>query len=333
VKGIVVNGYSAGSSRFDDLLNLVKRTELDAMVVDVKDERGELSWPPRTPMAGVAAAGLNKILDAKGMVRRLHKEGVYAIGRVVTFRDAKLAQVRPDLALADTRGGVWRDDAGLAWTDPYSSEVQNYNIAVAIEAVEAGFDEIQFDYTQFPSDGNNTTQWSRFADGRSHAVVIRDFLARARREISARGRYTSVDVFADNALVYDRPELGQDFRLMATAVDYVCPMVWPAILPKPSFGFLDPERVPGPTVYAVVTDALHRIAGTGAHLRPWLQDFTQRVPYTPVEVSAQITADERAGAKEWLLWNALNRYSEDALRPSPEQRQPPPLPGQTGASR
>jgi hypothetical protein len=288
---------------------------------------------PRTPMARVARAGLNKILDPPATVRRLHKAGVYVIGRVVVFRDARLAKARPDLALADTQGGPWHDDTGLVWTDPYSPEVQNYNIAVAVEAIEDGFDEIQFDYAQFPSGGNPARRWSRFADGRSRAVVIRDFLASARAQIRARGRYTSVDVFADEALAEQRSDTGQDLRLMGNVVDYVSPMVWPAILPKPSYGFFDPEKLPGPAVYAVVTDALHRIAGTAAHLRPWLQDFTQRVPYTPVEVSAQITATEKAGAKEWLLWNALNRYSEDALRPAPGQKQPPPLPGQSGASR
>jgi len=120
---------------------------------------------------------------------------------------------------------------------------------------------------------------------------------------------------------------------MASAVDYVSPTIWPEMFPKPSFGLFDPERDPGPAVRAAVRDASARIAGTGAVLRPWLQDFTQRIPYTPVEVSAQITAAEHAGATQWMLWNSLNRYSEDALRPSPEQKVPPPASDSSSVNR
>jgi len=333
VKGILLNGYTAGGSRFRDLLDLVKRTELNTVIVDVKDERGEISWLPRTPMARLAAAGVPKILDPKTMVARLHRAGVYVIGRVVAFRDAKLADARPDLALLDTRGGVWHGYDGQAWTDPFSPEVQDYNIAVAVEAVEAGFDEIQFDYTQFPTDGDTGRVWSRFADGRARTLVLANFLARARAQIDGRGRYTSVDAFGDTVLTDANPAAAQDLRLLARTVDYVSPMIWPEAFPKPSFGLFDPERDPGPAVTAAVRNAEVRIAGTGAKLRPWLQDFTQRIPYTPVEVSAQITAAEHAGAAQWMLWNSLNRYSEDALRPSPEQKAPPPSSDQSTVSR
>jgi hypothetical protein len=333
VKGILLNGYSAGGSRFDDLLDLVKRTELNAVVIDVKDERGEISWMPRTPMARLAGAGVAKILNASAMVTKLHRAGVYAIGRVVAFRDAKLAAARPDLALQDTRGGAWHTLDGLPWADPYSAEVQDYNIAVAVEALEAGFDEIQFDYVQFPTDGDIGRIWSRYADGRARSVVLRDFLVRARAQIAGRGRYTSVDAFGDTVLTDSNPAAAQDLRLMASAVDYVSPMIWPETFPKPSFGLFDPERDPGLAVAAAVRNAKQRIAGTRATLRPWLQDFTQRIPYTPVEVSAQITAAERAGTRQWLLWNALNRYSEDALRPSPDQKAPPPASDKSTVSR
>jgi hypothetical protein len=284
-------------------------------------------------MARLAGAGVPKILDPRALVRRLHRAGVYAIGRVVVFRDPKLAAARPDLALQDSRGGMWHTYDGLAWTDPFSPEVQDYNIAIAVEAVEDGFDEIQFDYTQFPTDGDTIRIWSRYADGRPRSVALATFLARARRQIDGRGRYTSVDAFGDTVLTDSHPAAAQDLRLLASAVDYVSPMIWPEMFPRPSFGLYDPERDPGPAVAAAVRTAERRIAGTRAVLRPWLQDFTQRIPYTPVEVSAQITAAEHAGAAQWLLWNALNRYSEDALRPSPEQRAPPPSSDSSSVSR
>jgi hypothetical protein len=211
--------------------------------------------------------------------------------------------------------------------------VQNYNIAVAVEALQDGFDEIQFDYVQFPTDGDTNFVYSRFADGHSRPVVLANFLARAHAEIDARGGRTSVDAFGDNVLTDSHPAAGQDLRLFASAVDYVSPIVWPEIFPKPSLGLFDPERDPGLAVSAAVHAAESQIAGTHAVLRPWLQDFTQRIPYTPVEVSAQITAAEQAGAHQWMLWNALNRYSEDALRPSPESTAPPPASEQSSVSR
>src|SRR5581483_5490568 len=215
VRGVLLNGYTAGGTRLGDLLDLVKRTELNAVVIDVKDERGEISWIPRTPMAKLAAAGVPKILDPKAMVARLHRAGVYAIGRVVAFRDPKLATARPDLALQDTRGGPWRSTNGVLWTDPYSSEVQDYNIAVAVEAVEDGFDEIQFDYTQFPTDGDTARVWPRYADGRARPLVLANFLARARSQIDGRGRYTSVTAFGDTVITDAHPAAAQDLRLMA----------------------------------------------------------------------------------------------------------------------
>jgi hypothetical protein len=332
-KGILLNGYTAGGSRFDAVLGLVKRTELNAVVIDVKDERGELSWLPRSPMVRLAGAGVPKILNPKKTVAKLHRAGVYAIARVVVFRDPKLAAARPDLALQDTRGGTWHTYNGIAWTDPYAAEVQDYNIAVAVEALENGFDEIQFDYVQFPTDGFTGAIWSRSVDGRSRPLVLRDFLVRARAQIKGRGRYISVNAFGDIVLTGNSPAASQDLRLLASAVDYVSPRIWPEMFPKPSFGLFDPEHDPGPTAYAAMQNARQRIAGTGAQLRPWLQDFTQQVPYTPVEVSAQITGTERSGSKQWLLWNALNRYSEDALRPSPDQKAPPPSSDKSSVSR
>jgi hypothetical protein len=272
----------------------------------------------------MAGAGLPKIIDPARMVRRLHRQGIYVIGRIVTFQDSIMSRVRPDLAIQDLRGGVWRSYKDESWLDPYSIQAQDYNIALAIEAVELGFDEIQFDYVRFPSDGDTAKMWSRYKDERAPHDAIRQFLKRARAQIVPRGAYISADLFGLVALVLDDLGIGQKLELIAREVDYVSLMLYPSHYHKPEYGIRDPEREPYRTVALSLRDAKQRIAGTRAKLRPWLQDFTLQVPYTPAEVRNQIQAVEDSGLDEWLLWNARNRYTEDALRPAPGARVPPP---------
>jgi hypothetical protein len=326
-KGIIMTGYTAGGPRFDDLVGLIDRTELNAVVLDIKDERGELSWVPRLPQARLAGAGLPKILDPRALVRKLHRKHIYVIGRICTFQDPILATVRPDLAIQDTHGGTWKTRKGLAWLDPYSTEAQDYNISLAIEAIDLGFDEIQFDYVRFPTDGDTTRMWHRFKDERLPQQVIAEFLGRARRQIVPRGAYISSDMFGLTALVADDLGIGQKVEMMAREVDYVSLMLYPSHFNKPEYGVDDPEKDPGKIVSLSLRDAKRRIRGTGAKLRPWLQDFSIQVPYTPVEVLAQIQAAENLGIHQWLLWNAANRYTEDALRAT--TRLPPPEPETT----
>jgi hypothetical protein len=320
-KGILMTGYTAGGKRwFPQLLDLIDRTELNAVVIDIKDERGEISWVPRSSQAQLAGAGLPKMTDPAATIKKLHDRDVYVIGRIVTFQDSILAKARPDLAIQDIGGGIWRsrptttNPDGLSWLDPYSTEAQDYDISIAIEAIELGFDEIQFDYVRFPTDGDTTRMWFSHKDQRLPHEVIRDFLRRARAQIVPRGAYLSVDLFGLTALVSDDLGIGQRIELIAEEVDYISLMLYPSHYHKPEYGIADPEAEPYKTVSVSLRDAKRRIKGTRAKLRPWLQDFTLRTPYTPVEVRAQIEAAQDLGINEWLLWNARNRYTEDALR-------------------
>jgi hypothetical protein len=313
-KGILMTGYTAGGSRFDDLVTVIGRTELNTVVIDIKDERGDISWVPRSVPARMAGAGLPKIEDPAKTIRELHSKHIYVIGRLVTFQDSMLAKARPDLAVQDTQGGSWTSAKGLGWLDPYATEAQDYDISLAVEAVELGFDEIQFDYVRFPTDGDATRMWFPHRDERLPHQVIQDFLHRARAQIVPRGAYLSVDLFGLTALVSDDLGIGQKIELIAREVDYISLMLYPSHYHKPEYGIADPEAEPYKTVSVSLRDAKRRIKGTGAKLRPWLQDFTLRTPYTPVEVRAQIEAVTDQGIGEWLLWNARNRYTEDALQ-------------------
>ncbi len=330
-KGILLTGYTAGGSRFDDLVGMIDRTELNAVVIDIKDERGEISWVPRSAQAAMAGAGRPKILDPKTTIRDLKRKDIYVIGRIVTFQDDYLPRARPDLAVRDTGGGLWENHKELTWLDPYATEAQDYAISLAIEAIELGFDEIQFDYIRFPTDGDTTKMWLSHKDERLPHDVIRDFLARAREQLVPRGAYVSTDLFGLVALVSDDLGIGQRLEMIAQHVDYISLMLYPSHYNQGEYGIPDPEKEPYKTVSVSLRDAKRRIEGTGAKLRPWLQDFSLRVPYTPVEVRAQIDAVEDAGIGEWLLWNARNRYTEDAVRSV--TKKPPPEPQDDAVNR
>lgn len=324
-KGIAITGYTVGGDRFGQLISMIDDTELNAAVIDIKDEKGEISWRPTSTQAQLAGAGRPKILDPRAVVRRLHRHHIYAIGRICTFQDPILSAVRPDLAIQDTHGGTWHTRRGLGWLDPYSTEAQDYNIALAVEAISLGFDEIQFDYVRFPTDGDTTRMWFRHKDERLPNQVIANFLARARAQIVPRGAYLSTDLFGLTALVTDDLGIGQNLELIARQVDYVSLMLYPSHFNKPQYGIPDPEKEPYQTVSLSLRDAKRRIAGTGAKLRPWLQAFSLRVPYTPEQIRAQIKASEDLGIRQWLLWNAANRYTEDSLRVL-SSKPPPPEP-------
>ena len=316
VKGFLMTGYTAGGSRFETLLDLIDRTELNTVVIDIKDEAGEVSWLPRAPALQAYGGGVRKIRDPAATIKRLKANDVYVIGRIVAFQDPRLVEARPDLGVQSAHGGVWTTEKGLGWTDPYSPEVRAYNIELATEAIALGFDEIQYDYVRFPSDGDVDVIWFPHRDHRHPTEVIRSFLAEARREIVGRGAYISADLFGLVTLAKDDMGIGQRLELVAQEVDYVSLMLYPSHYHKPEYDIPDPEREPYRTIDVSIKDAKRRIAGTNAKLRPWIQDFSLRVRYGEAEVRAQIRALRDNGVTEFLLWNAANRYTESALAPA-----------------
>jgi hypothetical protein len=325
-KGVILSGYSAGGERLDRIAGMIRRTELNAVVIDIKDETGQISWVPSNAAVRAVGAGRKKIGDPGALMDRLNEEGIYVIGRIVTMQDPILSEARPDLAVRDTKGGIWRNEKKLGWGDPYSREVWEYNFALAEEAIDLGFDEIQFDYIRFPSDGDIGRIWYSHADGRHPTEVIRSFFAEARSRLVRQGVYLSADLFGLVTLAEDDMGIGQKIELIAQEVDYISLMLYPSHYTKGNYGIRDPEKDPYRTVKLSVEDAKRRINGTRARLRPWIQDFSLRVRYTPAHVRAQIKALEEEGVHEFLLWNASNRYSEDALRPDRSRRRATPTP-------
>ena len=312
-KGIHVSSYMAASDTdLAKMIALIERTELNAVEVDLKDEAGQIGFNIDNPLAQ-QVKGANDWIKLDACVDQLRYKNVYSICRIVCFKDPKLAKGRPDLAVQDKAGGVW---GKAQWLDPYSKEVWDYDLSVAEAAAKAGFNEVQFDYVRFPSDGNTKACLYPHQDARPPAQVIDDFLSYARERLAPYNVFVSADVFGLTASDQGDMNIGQSVMDVANRVDFISPMVYPSHYNLGEYQIKVPEANPGDTVTRSLEDFKKKMKGTQASLRPWLQDFSLKIVYTPDMVRRQIDATEALGIKQWLLWDPDCSYSEAALKPA-----------------
>jgi hypothetical protein len=303
------------------VLDLIARTELNAVVIDVKGDRGWVIYRTNVEQALAAGAqGPATLKDFDGMMADLKSRGIYTIARIVTFKDNILATARPDLAIIDTRTEKpWIDNEKLAWVDPFREEVWNYNIALAKEAAARGFDEIQFDYVRFPTDGKlGAARYLKAVNKDTRLPAIAGFLERARKEIGKTGAFVGADVFGYTAFNENDTDIGQRIEELASHLDYICPMVYPS-----GYHFGIPGyRNPVVNSYEVVRESVRltrkRSANTQVKVRPWLQDFKDyafdRRIFGVNEIRDQIRGSDDGGGTGWMLWNPRNDYTGQALR-------------------
>jgi hypothetical protein len=306
------------------VLDLTARTELNAVVIDVKGDRGWILYPTDVPLAQeIGARGPGTLRDFDAMMADLKARNIYTIARIVTFKDNILATARPDLAVIDSRTGKpWIDNEKLAWVDPFREEVWAYNIALAKEAVRRGFDEVQFDYVRFPTDGKlGAAKYSRPNSKDTRLPAIAAFLERARREIGPTGGFVAADLFGYTAFNENDTDIGQRIEELAPHLDFICPMVYPSGYHKGIPGHPNPVLVPYKVVFESVRLIRKRSGSHVVKVRPWLQDFKDyafdRRIFGVGEVQAQIRGSEEAGGVGWMLWNPRNDYTGAALRPKP----------------
>lgn len=326
VKGIYLTGYSAGGQRLYQLLELINRTELNSMVIDVKNDDGLVTFKTRNQTANFV--GANRIVQIKDIEKRmahLKKNKVYTIARIVTFKDNRAASMRPDLAIKSTSGTVWRDYAGNAWLNPYNRESWEYILEIAEEAVGYGFDEIQFDYVRFPTDGNRKLiDYDRADEKESMSQAIAAFLEYSTRRLNHMGAFVSADIFGQVTTDKNDMGLGQQLEQLTVSTNVLSPMVYPSHYYPGVYGVSYPDYEPYRIVYASMSTAFKRMEelehnGEKAALRPWLQDFTASYlktgyqVYGPEQVREQIQATYDSGVEQWILWNSSNYYTEGAL--------------------
>ena len=316
VKAVYLNGSLAGD---DDTVNrfidLIDRTELNAVVIDIKE--GDVYYNTRVRFFSDAGV-VHPTYDPAAVIKKFHDHGIYVIARQVVFKDPAIAAFYPDLAVKDTSGGLWKGSAGDAWVNPFQKGLWQPNVDMALEAAGLGFDEVQFDYIRFPSDGDLKT--SDFGpdyseEGRVGAIV--NFLTLAHQQLEPSGAKLAVDVFGIVAVYPDDQGIGQRLVDIAPVVDYLCPMVYPSHFDPTSIDVGgEPNDHPYETVSLALTLLAKRIPGEALKIRPWLQDFSLSgmTPYGAAEVDDQIKAAMETGSG-WLLWNEGGDFTEDALTP------------------
>ena len=263
VKGIYVTGAMAGTSGMDDLIALVDRTELNALVIDVKNDDGRVVYEMDTPMVSGIGSSKKLVSDMPGLIQKCKEHDIYLIARIVAFKDPFLAENRTDLALHDESGNLFRDSSGLAWVNPYKEEVWKYLLEIAEEAVAIGFDEIQFDYIRFATDsGMKNVDFGPEAEGKSREAVITEFVEYASERLHSQGIPVSADVYGiviDSEL--DASLVGQNYYEMSKYLDYISPMVYPSHYGPGNLGLAVPDAQPYETIYRSMSASRRVLAG------------------------------------------------------------------------
>ena len=286
---------------------------LNTVELDVKDETGRVGFVSRAAPDAAAIGAAGSYYDPALAARTAHGLGIYLIGRVVVFEDPLLAKARPQYALRHADGRPWLNSAGLGWVSQYDRAVWKYTVDVAVSAARAGFDEIQFDYVRFPSDGDLTSIVYPGRRIEPKAVTIRRFLEYATSRLHPLGVRVSAALFG-LAATHDL-QIGQAPQAIARTVDAIYPMVYPSHYRPGEFNLTDPEASPAETVGLSLAD-FKRVVGTGrTRIVPWIQDFSLSRTYTLFEVGQQIAAARAAGVAGFLLWNGTGAYTTEALRP------------------
>jgi len=320
VKAIYLNAWAAGSrDKLAKLIGIADRTEINAFVIDLK-EGGEVSYVSSVPLAKEIGASREYIRNVSRLLDTLRAHNIYPIARIVVFKDPVLAKARPDFAVKTSDGGIWLDNKGKAWVDSYNRNVWDYNIALAREAIDLGFSEVQWDYVRFsdaPKAYLNRAVYPAQA-GRTKSDAIREFMLYSRQKLSDTHAPVTADVFGLTVTTTGDMGIGQQWEKMANAVDVILPMVYPSHFIPGNYGLRNPNAAPYRTIQRSMEDAVRRSKPlpNAATIRPWLQAFTLGPPhYTPAHVRAQIQAVYDVGLTEWVLWNPGSNYDPAAFAP------------------
>lgn len=313
VRGLYVNRFAAQSTRkMKNLIAVADSTEINAFVIDVKDEFG-LNFRSDDPVLQKNAGTQTKVANMKALVDTLNAHGILPIARIVVFKDSVAARNNPNSTIRRADGSIWRDHEGLAWVNPYSNAIWDYNIRVAEEMARMGFGEIQFDYIRFPEPYKSLpAQVFPESNGRNKTDALAEFLKAAKTRIDKFGIRTTADIFGLVTTVGGALEVGQRWEPMVQAVDVVLPMVYPSHYPRGSFGIPRPNAAPYDVIHIAISRGRVRneaLGLKGERVRPWLQAFTLGQPrYGPGEIEAQKKAVYDSGYEGWVLWHPGSNY-------------------------
>jgi len=335
VKALYMTYFAIGQPDYRQrMFELLDTTELNAVVIDVKGDYGYLAYRSSVPLAQQIGANDSPTMeDVEGIINALHERGAYAIARIVVFKDDLLARNGPraglDVAVKDRQTGEpWVDGENLAWVDAFQPAAWDYNVALAREAIERGFDEVQFDYIRFPTDpppggSIEDVQFSQPSTPETRVEALKNFLGRAHQAVNEAGGFLGIDTFGYTTWWEDEGGIGQDLGVLADHVDYFCPMVYPSTYQAGLPGLIPfPEVVQHPyeVVYQSLKKVQEKLVGKSVVVRPWLQYFDDYpwatgFRYDAPQVEAQKKAVADAKAFGWMMWNAGSLYDRGGLAP------------------
>jgi hypothetical protein len=323
LKALYMTSCVAGTLLWrENLKKLIETTELNAVVIDIKDYTGNVSFE----QSGGCFIG-----DLKEFIGELHDKNIYVIGRIAVFQDSKYTKLHPELAVRKKSDGeVWKDYKGLSFIDVGATPYWDYIVEISKEAYALGFDELNYDYVRYPSDGNiQDTSYTWTIDTAStsplatKAEMLESFFEYLHENIKDTGVKTSVDLFGMTTTAVNDMNIGQILELALPYFDYVSPMVYPSHYPLTWNGFSNPAEYPYEVIKIAMTKGIEReqilnisnglATSTPSKLRPWLQDFHLGATYDAEKVRAQIQATYDVGLTSWMLWNAGNKYTVSAL--------------------
>lgn len=323
VRGIYMTSWIASSKNLrENLVKIADETEINTIVIDIKDYSGKIVYPIEfNPKLKEFGSEEVRVKDMKEFIEELHKKNIYVVGRVAVFQDAYFVKHRPDLAVKTKDGSAtWKDRKGISWIDASSKDYWDYIISIAKESHKIGFDEINFDYIRFPSDGNMKDISFPQSSTTPKAIVMKNFFKYLHDNLQDSGLKISADLFGMTTTASDDMGIGQLLENAMPYFDYIMPMVYPSHYPATFEGFAEPEAHPYEIIKISMKSAVDRAnaqaSSTGqsvAEMRPWLQDFGLRMTYGPAEIKAQIKATYDVGLDSWILWSPSNKYTKSAL--------------------
>lgn len=340
VKAIYMSQCAAGTPSFrESLIGLIDTTELNSIVIDIRDYTGKISFPTDNPVLKDMVSDACGARDMKDFIKLLHDKNIYVIGRITVFQNPYYTKLHPDQAVQHKSGGVWKDRKGLAFVDVGATPYWDTVVALAKESYAIGFDEINFDYIRYPSDGDMAAAVYIKRDGKNKQEMLEDFFKYLHENIASTGMVTSADLFGMTTTNTDDLNIGQVLERALPYFDYIGPMVYPSHYPSGFNGWKNVNAVPYELMKFVMHAGAERVVATSTSiaslaytrigtstpalyekpsynknkLRPWIQDFDYPVEYTPAMVEAQLRANRELGLDSYMVWDPGNKYS--SLRP------------------
>ena len=320
LRAIYMTSWVAGTTDWRaELIKFIDSSEINALVIDVKDYSGRIFFELSDPILKELGAEEIRVSDFKELIKELHQKNIYVIARISVFQDPYMAKRKPDLAVKNSSGGVWKDRKGISWIDPAAREYWDYIARLARETERLGFDELNFDYIRFPSDGNmqniSYDHWDEVTRPRDIMLAFYSYLDSELADLEVP---ISADLFGMVTSNYDDLNIGQVLEYAAPYFDYIAPMVYPSHYPSGFIGLANPAAHPYEVINYAMTAAYERLVKASSSpfkLRPWIQDFDLGANYDESMINKQKQAIYDAGLTSWMAWDPANKYTRSAYYP------------------